>query len=85
MRFCFIEDCRTVWPAPVMCGVLQVSPSGTHAWRARLEGKRTAENRALLEEIRTAPQRVGAVTAVRACTQRSGPAGEGWAAAASSA
>ena len=54
MRFCFIEDHRTVWPVPAMCGVLQVSPSGTHAWRARPEGKRAAENRALLEEIRTA-------------------------------
>ena len=54
MRFCFIEDHRTVWPVPAMCGVLQVSPSGYYAWRARPEGKRAAENRALLEEIRTA-------------------------------
>jgi putative transposase len=54
MRFCFIEDHRTVWPVPVMCGVLQVSPSGYYAWRARPEGKRAAENRALLDEIRTA-------------------------------
>ena len=62
MRFCFVEDHRTVWPVPVMCGVLQVSPSGYYvrrtpwfdAWRARPEGKRAAENRALLGEIRTA-------------------------------
>ena len=54
MRFCFIEDHRTVWPVPAMCGVLQVSPSGYYAWRARPEGKRAAENRVLLEEIRTA-------------------------------
>jgi len=54
MRLCFIEDHRAVWPVPVMCGVLQVSPSGYYAWRARPEGKRAAENRALLDEIRTA-------------------------------
>jgi putative transposase len=54
MRFCFIEDHRTVWPVPVMCGVLQVSPSGYYAWRSRSEGKRAAENRVLLDEIRTA-------------------------------
>jgi len=28
MRFRFIEDHRTAWPVPVMCGMLQVSPSG---------------------------------------------------------
>ena len=54
MRLRFIEDHRTVWPAPVMCGVLQVSPSGYYAWRSRPEGKRTAENRVLLDEFRTA-------------------------------
>lgn len=54
MRLCFIEDHRAVWPVPVMCGVLQVSPSGYYAWRARPEGKRAAENWALLDEIRTA-------------------------------
>ena len=54
MRFRFIEDHRTVWPVPVMCGVLQVSPSGYYAWRSRPEGKRAAENRVLLNEIRTA-------------------------------
>ena len=54
MRFCFVEDHRTVWPVPVMCGVLQVSPSGYYAWRARPESKRAAENRVLLDEIRTA-------------------------------
>jgi len=54
MRFCFIEDHRTVWPVPVMCGVPQVSPSGCYAWRARPEGKRAAGNRVLLDEIRTA-------------------------------
>ena len=54
MRFRFIEDHRTVWPVPVTCGMLQVSPSGCYAWRARPEGKRAAENRVLLDEIRTA-------------------------------
>ena len=37
-----------------MCGVLQVSPSGYYAWRSRPEGRRAAENRVLLDEIRTA-------------------------------
>ena len=54
IRFCFIEDHRTVWLAPVMCGVLQVTQPGYRAWRARLEGKCTAENQVLLDEIRTA-------------------------------
>ena len=36
-----------------MCGVLQVSPSGYYAWRSRPEGKRAAEDRVLLDEIRT--------------------------------
>ena len=62
MRFRFIEDHRMVWPVPVMCGVLQVSPFGYYvrrtpwfdAWRSRPEGKRAAENRVLLDEIRTA-------------------------------
>jgi putative transposase len=53
-RFRFIEDHRMVWPVPVMCGVLQVSPSGYYAWRSRPEGKRAADNRLLLDEIRTA-------------------------------
>jgi len=54
MRFGFIKDHRALWPVPVMCGVLQVSPSGYYAWRARPENKRAAENRMLLDEIRTA-------------------------------
>lgn len=54
MRFRFIEDHRTVWPVPVMCGVLRVSPSGYYAWRSRPAGKRAAENRVLLDEICTA-------------------------------
>ncbi len=49
-----MEDHRTVWPVPVMCGMPQVSPSGYYAWRARPEAKRAAENRVLLDEIRTA-------------------------------
>ncbi len=85
MRFCFIEDHRTVWPVPVMRGVLQVSPSGYYAWRSRPEGQRAAENRVLLDEIRTAHAASGAVTAVRACMPCSGPAGEGWAGAGLSA
>ncbi len=61
MRFRFVENHRMVWPkreafaagpVPVMCSVLQVSPSGYYAWRARPESKRVSEGRALLGDIR---------------------------------
>ena len=81
IRFCFTEDHRTVWPVPVMCGVLQVSPSGYYAWRARSEGKRAAENRVLLDEIRTAHAASGGALrqSARACSaqgrrEKGGPA-----------
>ncbi len=35
-----------------LCSVLQVSTAGYYAWRSRPEGKRAAENRALLDDIR---------------------------------
>jgi transposase InsO family protein len=52
MRFAFIEDHRGVWPVPVMCRVLAVSPAGYYAWRSRPESKRAVEDRALLGDIR---------------------------------
>ena len=60
MRFRFIDDHREVWPVAALCSVLQVSTAGYYvrrtswfdAWRSRPEGKRAAENRALLDDIR---------------------------------
>lgn len=52
MRFGFIEDNRAIWPVPVMCDVLGVSPAGYYAWRGRPESRRAAEDRALLDDIR---------------------------------
>jgi hypothetical protein len=37
MRFRFIEDRRTDYPVRIMCDVLDVSPAGYYAWRARPE------------------------------------------------
>lgn len=52
MRFRFIEDHRSRFPARVMCAVLEVSPSGYYAWRDRPESARSRANRALVAEIR---------------------------------
>ena len=35
MSFCFIEDHRDAYPVRVLCDVLEVSPAGYYAWRAR--------------------------------------------------
>jgi putative transposase len=51
MRFRFIEDRRADYPVKIMCGVLDVSPAGYYAWRARQESQRSAANRALLDDI----------------------------------
>jgi len=52
MRFRFIEDCRAEYPVTVMCRVLEVSPAGYYAWRARPESRRSIANRALLDDIK---------------------------------
>ena len=52
MRFRFIDDHREAWPVAGLCSVLRVSTAGYYAWRSRPEGKRAAENRALLDDIR---------------------------------
>ena len=54
MRFGFVDEHRDVWPVRMMCRVLGVSVSGYYAWRSRPESRRSAENRALLEDIRLA-------------------------------
>src|SRR5246127_1461944 len=52
MRFRFIEDRRTDYPVRIMCDVLEVSPAGYYAWRARPESRRSIANRALLDDIK---------------------------------
>src|SRR6266404_5744418 len=51
MRFRFIEDRRADYPVSLMCDVLGVSPAGYYAWRARPESRRSAANRALVDDI----------------------------------
>jgi hypothetical protein len=51
MRFRFIEDRRADYPVSLMCDVLDVSPAGYYAWRARPESRRSATNRALVDDI----------------------------------
>ena len=52
MRFRFIEDHRAEYPVKIMCGALDVSPAGYYAWRGRPESRRSAANRALLDDIK---------------------------------
>lgn len=52
MSFQFIRDHAGRWPIRLMCRVLEVSASGYHAWRNRLESVRARANRALLAEVR---------------------------------
>ena len=52
MRFRFIEDRRADYPVTIMCNVLDVSPAGYYAWRTRQESRRSAANRALLDDIK---------------------------------
>lgn len=52
MRFAFIEQHAAAYPVRLMCRVLEVSPSGYYAWRARPESPRAVANRQLVGEIR---------------------------------
>ena len=52
MRFRFIEDRRGEYPVTIMCSVLDVSPAGYYAWRARSESRRSVANRTLLDDIK---------------------------------
>jgi transposase InsO family protein len=52
MRFRFIEDHRAEYPVRIMCSALDVSSAGYYAWRGRPESRRSATNRALLDDIK---------------------------------
>ena len=51
MKFQFIRDHREDFPVRLMCGVLEVSPSGFYDWLGRPESRRAAEDRALVARI----------------------------------
>lgn len=51
MRYQFIEHHKQVWPIVLMCGVMEVSPSGYYAWRGRNPSQRAASNKVLDEHI----------------------------------
>jgi len=51
MRFQFIEDQRGEFSVIGMCAVLDVSPSGYYAWRARPPSRREMANRKLMDKI----------------------------------
>lgn len=53
MSFGFVDEHRHLWPVRTVCAVLGISASGYYAWRQRSESSRAAQNRSLLEEIRT--------------------------------
>jgi len=52
MRFRFIEDRRADYPVRILCDVLEVSPAGYYAWRARQESRRSTANRQLVNDIK---------------------------------
>ena len=57
MRYGQIESLRRIFPASLMCRVLDVSESGYHAWRSRPPSDRDKRNARLEVEIMAAHQR----------------------------
>ena len=52
MSFRLIEDHRHAYPIRVLCAVLEVSPAGYYAWRARAPSARSSANAELVAAIR---------------------------------
>ena len=52
MRYACIDRRRAGYPVRMMCRLLQVSPSGYYAWRARPESLRGKRDRELMARIR---------------------------------
>jgi putative transposase len=53
VTFRFIEAEKAIFPIRMMCKVLQVSPSGFHAWRSRPPSPRQLADETLTETIKT--------------------------------
>ena len=51
MKYQFIEDHRTMWPAMIQCRVLNVSRSGYYAWRKRPMSESAQRRDALTKRI----------------------------------
>jgi putative transposase len=52
VRYLSIHRRRDLYPIRMMCGALEVSPSGYYDWQARPESRRAAYDRQLTESIR---------------------------------
>jgi putative transposase len=52
MSFRFVEDHRDAYPVRLLCAVLEVSPAGYYAWRARPASVRARTNGELVAAIR---------------------------------
>lgn len=52
MRYRFIEANRREWPVRLMCGVLEITPSGYYQWRGRPASRRERGREALVAAIR---------------------------------
>lgn len=50
-RFGFIQEHRRIWPVIAMCRVLEVSPSGFYAWRARTPNQWMQRRQQLHQQI----------------------------------
>ena len=53
MRFAFIAKHRQIWPVSWLCGVLDVSRSGFHAWLTRPTSAREIHDAKLVTAIET--------------------------------
>ncbi len=51
-RFAFIDAWKKVWPIEFLCRVLQVTPRGFRAWRARPMSRRQRDDMVIRAHIR---------------------------------
>lgn len=52
MRFAFVAKHRHIWPVSWLCGALDVSRSGFHAWLGRAPSKRSREDEEIGAKVR---------------------------------
>lgn len=58
MEFAFIAKHRHIWPVSWLCEVLEVSPSGFHAWLSRPPGTREIHDATFVQRSRPASRSV---------------------------